>query len=152
MRKRKGKDEGKQTLNTIIYYVVSLGTKPPLIHIVEALAKIIAFQSPSLFRASSWLATKVRPLRLTCYKGSATKAHAKSPITLMPPSLQSFPRRRDLLVPPHKPVVAAPHQVGGSKTFHRATKTQSRHTEVQDWGLLKNQHKVTTPWFNTLYS
>jgi hypothetical protein len=45
--------------------VVSVGTKPPLVHVVEALTKSIIFRSPSLFRNSSWLATKARPLSLT---------------------------------------------------------------------------------------
>jgi hypothetical protein len=50
MRKHKEKDERKQSLNMMIYPVVSVGTKPPLVHIVEALTKSIASQSPNLFR------------------------------------------------------------------------------------------------------
>jgi hypothetical protein len=49
MRKLKGGDEGKQTLDARIYPMVSVGTKPPLVLVVEALTKSIAFQSPSLF-------------------------------------------------------------------------------------------------------
>ena len=32
--------------------LVSVGTKQPLVHVVEALTKSIAFQSPSLFRGT----------------------------------------------------------------------------------------------------
>jgi hypothetical protein len=49
MQKRKGNDEGKQTLDMMIYPVVSVGGKPQLIHVVEALTKSIASRSPSLF-------------------------------------------------------------------------------------------------------
>jgi hypothetical protein len=37
MRKCKEGDERKQTLDAKIYLVVSVGTKPPLVHVVEAL-------------------------------------------------------------------------------------------------------------------
>jgi hypothetical protein len=84
MWKRKEGDKRKQTFDARIYSVVSVGIKPPLVHIVEALTKSITFRSPNLFRDSSWL---------------ATKAHAKSPGYLDAPSLRSFPRRRGLLVP-----------------------------------------------------
>lgn len=50
MRKCKEGDDGKQTLDVRVYPVVSVGTKPPLVHVVEALAKCIAFQPPSHFR------------------------------------------------------------------------------------------------------
>jgi hypothetical protein len=53
MRKLKEGDEGKQTLDARIYLVVSIGTKPFLVHVVEALTKSIAFRSQSLFRDSS---------------------------------------------------------------------------------------------------
>jgi hypothetical protein len=53
MQKRKAEDERKQTLDAGIYPMVSVGTKPPLVHIVEALTKSIASRSPSLFRNSS---------------------------------------------------------------------------------------------------
>ena len=49
MRKHKGGDEGKQTLDTRIYHVVSVGSKLPLVHIVESLTKSIVSWSPSLF-------------------------------------------------------------------------------------------------------
>ena len=43
MRKLKGRDERKQTLDTKIYPVVRIATKAPLhIHVVEALTKSIA--------------------------------------------------------------------------------------------------------------
>jgi hypothetical protein len=42
MQKRKGGDERKQTLDVRIYPVVSVATKPPLVHVVEALTKNIA--------------------------------------------------------------------------------------------------------------
>jgi hypothetical protein len=52
MRKRKEENEGKQTLDTMIYPIVSIGNKPPLVHIVKALTESIIFRSPSLFRDS----------------------------------------------------------------------------------------------------
>jgi hypothetical protein len=50
MRKRKG-DEWKQTLDT--RFVVSVGTKPPLFHVVEALIQEYCFPvTKSLPRAT----------------------------------------------------------------------------------------------------
>ena len=40
-----GGDEGKQTLNTRMYPVVSVGTKPPLVHVVEALNQEYCFSA-----------------------------------------------------------------------------------------------------------
>jgi hypothetical protein len=104
-----------------IYPVVSVGTKPSLVHIVEALEYCIPITKslPELF--------------LTRHEGLATKALAKFPVTLMPLSTKELlhegwgsPR------PPHKVVDAAPHQAGGSKTCRRATKTpRGRHAEIQ---------------------
>jgi len=45
MRKRKGGDEGKKNLDTWMYPVVSVGTKPPLIHVVEALNQEYCFSA-----------------------------------------------------------------------------------------------------------
>jgi hypothetical protein len=87
MRKRKGGDERKQTLDARIYPVVSVGTEPLLVYVVESLTKSIVSRSPSIFRDSPWLATKTRPLRLT----------PSTPVTLMLFSLWSFPRRRGLV-------------------------------------------------------
>jgi hypothetical protein len=42
MWKRKG-GERKQTLDTRFYPVVSVGTKPPLVHVVEALTQEYCF-------------------------------------------------------------------------------------------------------------
>jgi hypothetical protein len=42
MLKCKGRDERKQTLDAKIYPVVSVGTKPTLVHVVEALTRSIA--------------------------------------------------------------------------------------------------------------
>jgi hypothetical protein len=53
MQKLKEGDEGKQTLDMQIYPVVSVGAKPPLVHIAEELTKSIASRSPSLFRYTS---------------------------------------------------------------------------------------------------
>jgi hypothetical protein len=49
MRKHNGGDERKQTVDARIYPVVSVGTKPPLVHAVEALTKSIASRSSILF-------------------------------------------------------------------------------------------------------
>ena len=48
MRKIKERDERKQNLDMKIYPVVSVGTKPPLVH-VEVLTKSIASRQSSLF-------------------------------------------------------------------------------------------------------
>jgi hypothetical protein len=69
----------------MIYPVVSVGIRSPLVHVVEALAS----RSQSLFRGSFWL---------------ATKALAKSPVTSMPSPLRSFSMKEgDLHVPRIKP-------------------------------------------------
>ena len=45
--------------------------------------------------------------------------------------------------PPHKDVVAAPHQVGGSMTCRQATNApRGRHTEIFLWFTLEPAHKV----------
>ena len=48
MRKLKGRDERKRTLDTRIYPVVRFATKTPLV--VEALTKSITSRQSSLFR------------------------------------------------------------------------------------------------------
>ena len=50
MRKCKEGDEEKQTLDTRIYLVITVGIKPPLVHVVEKLNKSTTSQPPSLFR------------------------------------------------------------------------------------------------------
>ena len=50
MRKLKGRDERKRTLDTRIYPVVRIATKAPLRPLVEALTKSIASRQSSLFR------------------------------------------------------------------------------------------------------
>jgi hypothetical protein len=92
MQKHKGGDERNQTLDARIYPVVSVGTKPPLVYVVEALTKGIASQSPSL-----------PGLLLTCHKGSATKAHAKSPGYLDATFTTELPMKEGVLVPCTKP-------------------------------------------------
>jgi hypothetical protein len=52
MRKHKGGVERKQTLDVRIYPMVSVGTKPSVVHVVEALTNGIASRLPSLFRGS----------------------------------------------------------------------------------------------------
>jgi hypothetical protein len=90
-----------------IYPVVSVGTKPHLIHIVEALhTRVLLLGHQVSPKSTTWPATKAR------HEGTR-----QAPlVTLMPPPLRSFstegtgsPR------PPHKSVLTAPHQVGGSK-------------------------------------
>ena len=44
MRKHKG-DERKRTLDTRMYPVVSVGTTPPLVHVVEALNQEYCFSA-----------------------------------------------------------------------------------------------------------
>jgi hypothetical protein len=124
----------------MIYPVVSVGTKPSLVHGVEALTNNIASWSPSLFWDSAWLATEARPLKLT-----PSPCHLDAAFTTELPTKEGSPR------PLHKVIVAAPHQAGGSKTCWWATKTpKGWHTEVQTWGSLKNQYKITTPCSHTL--
>jgi hypothetical protein len=112
-----------------IYHVVSIGIRLSLIHVVEALSKSIAFQSPSLFWDSSWFTTKTL---------------AKSPVTSMGISTKELLHEgRGSPHPPHKAVVAAPHQAEGSMTCQRATKTpRGGIPRYNLWftGSLKNQH------------
>jgi hypothetical protein len=54
--------------------------------------------------------------------------------------------------PPHKVVVAAPHQVGGSMTCQRAFKApRCRRTEIFFWFTQEPQHKDTRPIKRLLY-
>ena len=47
--------------------------------------------------------------------------------------------------PPHKVVVTAPPQVGGSMTYQRATNApRGRRTEIQVWFTLEPKYKATT--------
>ena len=50
MRKLKGRDERKRTLDTRINPVVRFATRRPYVHVVEALTKSIASRQSSLFR------------------------------------------------------------------------------------------------------
>ena len=52
MRKRKGGDEEKPTLDARTYPMVSVGMKSPLVHVIEALKKSIASRPPSLLQRS----------------------------------------------------------------------------------------------------
>jgi hypothetical protein len=120
--------------------MILIGIKVPLVHAAEALTKSIAFRSPSLSQDSLWLATKAQPLRLM----------PSLLVILMRPSLWSFPEGG---------VSSSPAQ-----SHHRhftpgrriedllaSQKTpRGRHTEVQAWGSLKNQQKVTAPYSHTL--
>jgi hypothetical protein len=75
MRKRK---EGWEEANSwhVIYLVVSVGAKPPLVHVVEALTQEYCFP----VKSTTWLTAKARHLG-TC----------QAPlVTLMPPPLRSF--------------------------------------------------------------
>jgi hypothetical protein len=81
--------------------VVSVRTKLFLVHIVEVLL--------SNHQVSSGT-------HLTCHKGSTTKAHARSPGHLDAAFATELPTKEKSPHPPHKAVVAAPHQDGGPKT------------------------------------
>ena len=69
MQKRKEEDEEKKTLDTLIYPVVLIGTKLPLVSVVEALTLGYCFL----------LIQTLSGHPLTCHKGLATKAHTKFP-------------------------------------------------------------------------
>ena len=109
MWKRKG-DERKQTLDTKIYFVVWLGTKPLLLYVVEALTKSIASWQSSLF----W-------------------GYRVTTVTLIPISTKELHQEGwESLRLPHKDVDAAPHQIGGSLTCRQATNApRGRRTEIQ---------------------
>jgi hypothetical protein len=122
-RKRKGwKDERKQTLDMKIYPVVSIGTRLPLVHVVEARTKSIASWPPSLFR--DFLDS---PPRLSHQNSRQVPGHLDAISTK-----EFLHERRGCPCFPHKAVVAAPHQVGGSITCQWATKTpRGWHTKIQ---------------------
>jgi hypothetical protein len=101
MRKLKERGWGKQTLDTKIYPVVSVGARPPLVHVVEALTKSIASQSPSLFQDF-----------LTRHQGSRQVLGHLDAVS----TKELLHERRGSPRPPHKAVVTAPHQAGGSMT------------------------------------
>jgi len=104
----------------MIYPVVSVGTKLPLIHVVEALTQEYCFPiTKSLPRCP-----------LTCHKVSTTKAHAKFLVHLDVISTKELLQEgRGSPRPPHKVIDVAPHQARGSKTCRQATKApRRRHT------------------------
>jgi hypothetical protein len=126
------RDERKQTLDARIYPVVSIGTKPSLVHVVEVLTKSIASRSPNLFRNTPWLATKATPLKLT--------PSFRSPRCRFP--LRSFSAEDG---------GPAPHQAEESKTCRWVTKTPSGwHTEIQQVIHSRNSIQGSTPCSHTL--
>jgi len=105
-------DERKQTLDTKIYPVVLVGTKPPLVYVVEALYGEYCF---SATKSLLWLF-------LTRHQGLPSHHGHLDPALHYEPSPRSTGSPR----PTHKAVHAAPHQDGGSKTSRQATKTLMR--------------------------
>ena len=134
MRKHKG-DERKQTLDTKIYPVVRLGTKPLLLHIVEAFYQEYRFSAiKSLPRLCLPCHQSLQVTTVTLAPGS-TKEHLNGG--------WASPR------PPHKDVDAAPHQYGGSLTLpvsHQDSKGKSHIVQV----LVHS--RTTTQGSNTLLS
>lgn len=127
MRKRKGGDEGKQTLDTMIYHVVLVGTKPLLVHVVKTLTQEYCFPVTKSILGHS----------LICHKGSTTKAHVKFPNHLDAVSTKKlFHEGRGSPYPPHMVIDAAPHQAGGSKVCWRATKAPRRRHTLYNCGSL----------------
>ena len=109
MRKCKG-DEQKQTLDTKIYLVVSLGTKPPLVHVVEALYREYYFLVTKSLSGPSWLTTNSCQITMVTLASGSTK--------------ELLHEGWGSPCPPHKVFVAAPNQAGGLMTCQRATKTR----------------------------
>ena len=115
MRKLKGRNVRKRTLDTRIYPVVWFATKDA--------------PTSTLLKHS---------LRVSLLGNQVSSADSTT-VTLIPGSTKELlhkgwgsPRR------PHKVVVAAPHQVGGSMTCRRATNApRCRRTEIF-FGSLKN--------------
>jgi hypothetical protein len=90
-------------------------------------------------------------LPLTCHKSLTTKARAKSSNHLDAAFTTKLSKKEGSPHPPHKAVVVVPYQAEGSMTCRWATKIpRGRYTEIQSWGSLKNQHKVTIPCSHTL--
>ena len=129
-----------------IYLVVSVGTKSPLVYIVETpslhcwstQSRVLLLSNQVPF-GNPWLATKSRPSMLT------------------PSSRSSWSR---LLLyegwgspcPLHKTVNTASHQAGRSMTCWCVfTTPRVRHTKIQVWAALKHFKQGTTPCSNTQF-
>jgi hypothetical protein len=87
--------------------MVSVGTIPPLVHVVEALHTTVLFLGHQVsFKSATWLATKAH------HEGIR-----QAPlVTLMLSPLRSF-YTKGVSTSPAQSVIATPHQVGGSKTI-----------------------------------
>jgi hypothetical protein len=93
----------------MIYPVVSVGTKPPLVHVVEALTQ-------------EYLFPVTKPLQehhLTCHKGSPWRHLPSSALGhLDAASTKEFLHQgKGVSTSPAQCVITAPHQAGGSKTI-----------------------------------
>jgi hypothetical protein len=91
MRKRKEGWEKSNSWHTI-YLVVSVGTKPPLVHVVEELHTRVLLPGHKVSpKSTTWLTTKAR------HEGTR-----QAPlVTLMPPPLRSISTKEEGLHAPH---------------------------------------------------
>jgi hypothetical protein len=139
MRKLKGRAEGKQTLEMKIYHVISIGIKPPLVHIVQALTKEYCFPVTECLLG----------LFLTRHQGLATKSLAMSLFTSMPYPLRSFSMKEGGLHIPaqsrHRRSTPS-RRVDDLPASHQDSK--GWHTEIQ----LVVHSRIGTQGSNTLLS
>jgi hypothetical protein len=119
----------------VIYPVVSVGTKPSLVRIVEALTKSIAFRSPSLSLDSPWL---------------ATKAHAKSSRSPWCSHHYGASTKKGSPHPLHKVILPLHTKPEGRRFANKPWRLQGASTSRYKLEALKNQYKVTTPYSHTL--
>jgi hypothetical protein len=121
-----------------IYPVVSVVTKPPLVHIVDALHTRVLLPGHQVSpKSTTWLATK------TCQKGTY-----QAPLfTLMLPPLSSFStKRRGSPHHPHKVSLPLHTKSKGRRRLmisHLGSKASK--TPCKTWSE-ESPHKVGTPW------
>jgi hypothetical protein len=137
MRKHKKRWEEANSWHTI-YPVVPTDTKPPLVHVVEALhTKVLLPRHQVSHKSTTWLTTK------THHEGTR-----QAPlVTLMPPPLRSFSSKGR--VSPRPRTKCARHSTPSWRVeddCRWATRHQGfRRTLYKTWFTQESPHKVDTP-------
>ena len=122
-----------QTLDPRMYPVVSVGTKPPLVHFVEALNQEYCCSITKFLPETPWFATKARPPRLT---SSSWILWSRFP-------LRSFSMKDGGLHVPWTRSSMPLHTKSEGRRLVGVSKTpRDRHTEIQAWFTRGPAHKA----------
>jgi hypothetical protein len=135
MRKCKEGCEKSNSLQ-VIYPMVLLGTKLPLVHVVDALHTRVLLPGHQVsHKRTIWLATKAR------HEGS----HQASLVTLMPPPLRSFSNRGGSPRPPHKASSALHTKLKGRRLAGEPPRLRGFGAPCTAWSTRESPHKIGTP-------